>query len=80
MKNISLPSLIVAIAGLLALGTPHGAAAPLAPVPAAAKQPVVDEYQGVKVTDDYRWLEDTSDPAERTWVVAENQRTRAYFD
>ena len=55
-------------------------AAPVAPAPPASKQPVVDEYQGVKVTDDYRWLEKPDDPAVKTWVAAQNARTRAYFD
>ena len=27
-------------------------------VPTAIKRPITDEYHGVKVVDDYRWLED----------------------
>ena len=41
---------------------------------------VVDEYQGVKVTDDYRWLENWDDPAVKQWSAAENARTREYLD
>ncbi len=48
--------------------------------PAAPRRPVVDEYWGVKVTDDYRWLEDWSDPAVRAWSDAENQAARAVLD
>jgi prolyl oligopeptidase len=50
------------------------------PPPATPKKPVVDEYHGVKVTDDYRWLENWEDPAVRAWSDAQNQRTRAYLD
>ena len=67
----------VAFAGLAG---PFATAAPVAPAPPADKQPVVDEYQGVKVTDDYRWLETPGDPAVKAWVAAQNKRTRAYFD
>jgi prolyl oligopeptidase len=42
--------------------------------------PVTDEYQGVKVTDDYRWLENWDDPAVKQWSAAENARTREYLD
>ena len=56
------------------------AAVPVAPAPPASQQPVVDEYQGVKVTDNYRWLEKPDDPNVKPWVAAENKRTRAYFD
>src|SRR5258708_6491554 len=50
------------------------------PLPATPKNPVVDEYQGIKVTEDYRWLENWDDPAVRAWSDAQNQRTRAYLD
>ncbi len=48
--------------------------------PATPKHPVTDEYQGVKVTDDYRWLENWDDPAVKQWSAAENARTREYLD
>src|SRR5437016_10701447 len=48
--------------------------------PDTPKHPVTDEYQGVKVTDDYRWLENWDDPAVKQWSAAENARTREYFD
>jgi prolyl oligopeptidase len=48
--------------------------------PATPKHPVTDEYQGVKVADDYRWLENWDDPAVKQWSAAENARTREYLD
>jgi prolyl oligopeptidase len=48
--------------------------------PATPRHPVTDEYQGVKVTDDYRWLENWDDPAVKQWNAAENARTREYLD
>ena len=48
--------------------------------PDTPKRPVTDEYQGVKVTDDYRWLENWDDPAVKQWSAAENARTREYLD
>jgi prolyl oligopeptidase len=48
--------------------------------PATPKHPVVDEYHGVKVTDDYRWLENAADPAVKQWSGAQNQRSREYLD
>lgn len=49
-------------------------------LPPTPKKPVVDEYHGHKVADDYRWLENWDDPAVRAWSDAQNQRTRAYLD
>jgi prolyl oligopeptidase len=52
----------------------------IAQPPDATKRPVTDEYQGVKITDDYRWLENWDDPAVKQWTAAENVRTRQYLD
>src|SRR6266849_4790089 len=48
--------------------------------PATPKKPVTDVYHGVSVTDDYRWLENYSDPAVRAWSEAQNQYARKYLD
>jgi prolyl oligopeptidase len=55
-------------------------AACLAQPPATPKKPVTDTYHNVQVTDDYRWLENFSDPATRTWSDAQNSYARKYLD
>jgi prolyl oligopeptidase len=50
------------------------------PNPQTPKKPVTDEYQSVKVEDDYQWLEKDDDPEVKAWSNAQNQRTRAYLD
>src|SRR6266581_4245335 len=67
------------LCGALLMATALKAQSP-APLPATPKKPVMDEYHGVKITDDYRWLENWDDPAVRAWSDAQNQRTRAYLD
>src|SRR5207249_10507576 len=44
------------------------------------KRPVTDEYQGVKVEDNYQWLEQDDDPAGKAWSDAQSRRTRDYLD
>ena len=57
------------------------AQSPVIPAPPdTPKKPVTDEYRGVKVTDNYRWLENWDDPAVKQWSAAQNARTREYFD
>jgi prolyl oligopeptidase len=49
-------------------------------VPTAIKQPVTDEYHGVKVVDDYRWLEDGTSAQTEKWLAAENAYSLHYFE
>src|SRR5215471_10943478 len=48
--------------------------------PDTPKRPVTDEYHGVQVADDYRWLENWDDPEVKQWSAAQNARARAYLD
>ena len=45
-----------------------------------AKKPMVNDYHGVKVMEDYQWLEKAGDPAVREWSAAQNQQARAVLD
>jgi prolyl oligopeptidase len=47
-------------------------------IPATPKRPVTDTYHGVKVTDDYRWLEKDADPEVKAWS-APRTATRGLF-
>jgi prolyl oligopeptidase len=51
-----------------------------AKVPLAPQKPVVDEVQGHKITDDYRWLEDAASPETQHWVSDEMAYTRGALD
>lgn len=47
--------------------------------PAAVRGDHVDDYQGVKVPDPYRWMEDIDSPQTRAWVEAEARLSAAYL-
>jgi len=48
--------------------------------PPTEKKPVTDEYHGVKVVDEYRWLEESGSPAVKAWTAAQNEYSRAWLD
>jgi prolyl oligopeptidase len=48
--------------------------------PPTEKKPVTDEYHGVKVVDDFRWLEEAGSPAVKAWTDAQNKYSRAWLD
>ena len=58
----------------------HATLAGDAKVPATPKRPVETTYHGVKVTEDYRWLEDSAAPEVKAWSDAQNDVTRQFLD
>jgi prolyl oligopeptidase len=51
----------------------------LPPPPAVEATPVVDDYFGTKITDNYRWLEDAQSPQTRSFLTAQNAYTALYL-
>jgi prolyl oligopeptidase len=49
-------------------------------VPKAEKRPLEETLHGVKIVDNYRWLEDGSSPETQRWVEAEMAYTNAVLD
>jgi prolyl oligopeptidase len=69
---------LFSIGALFALSFYDAAAAE--PDAKTAKQPVTDEYHGVKVEDPYQWLEEDDAADVKAWSEARNMRTRTYLD
>ena len=60
----------------LMIATGVGAAA-IPPPPVAPVLPVVDDYFGTRVTDNYRWMEDRSAPRFVDWIKGQDAYARA---
>jgi prolyl oligopeptidase len=77
-RPFRVPSVTLAIATALLSAAALGRQTTTPPV--AEKKPVVDQYVGMKITDDYRWLENWEDPAVKAWSDAENAYARTVLD
>ncbi|MCH7591249.1 MAG: S9 family peptidase [Planctomycetes bacterium] len=69
---MNLPAFFTTLVSLAAL-------APAAP-PATNKAKVSDTFFGVKVSENYRWLEDAKNPEIRAWSDAQNVHARSVLD
>jgi prolyl oligopeptidase len=78
MKLASSVRLVIAVSLISLTALAQGPSIP--PPPATPTRAVADEYQGVKITDDYRWLENWDDPEVKQWSAAQNARSRDYLD
>jgi len=78
MRRMTLMTAVMLVAAMLLFGL--GCSQQTAKPPVTAKKPVTTEYQGVKVTDDYQWLENINDPAVKTWIDEQNQYARTFLD
>jgi len=73
-------SFLVGIAATAVLADDASVKFSLEKVPLAPQKPVVDEVQGHRITDDYRWLEDAASPETQQWVSDEMAYTRSVLD
>jgi prolyl oligopeptidase len=64
----------------LAIQVPSVCAPQTLQFPATPKKAVTDEHHGVKVLDEYRWLEDSADPAVRRWIDEQNKFSRSLLE
>src|SRR5262245_9058085 len=78
MRSCARAFLTLILAGLPAVAAAHQP--PPTALPDTPRQRVTDEYHGTLVADDYRWLEDASDPAVERWSDAQNALARAWLD
>ena len=69
------------IVAFLVIATGCVSTGPVVPTsyPQARMGDVVDDYNGVKVADPYRWLEDPDAPESRTWIEAQNKITYPFL-
>nr|WP_047165480.1 prolyl oligopeptidase family serine peptidase [Sphingomonas sp. Y57] len=79
--SIDRRTMLAAGGATLALAGSAPASAARAPAaPKARVEPVIDDYYGTKVTDDYRWMENPKDADWLPYLRGQNAHTRALLD
>jgi prolyl oligopeptidase len=70
----------LALYGQNSVQTIRGGGGVMLPLPPPTRaQPVSDAYQGTKIEDPYRWLEDAKSPQTRAWIGEQNNYTQQYL-
>jgi prolyl oligopeptidase len=69
----------LSLTGCITDNSPPDSPSPSLSYPVTRKTNVVDDYNGTKVADPYRWLEDDNSPETKAWVEAQNKITFAYL-
>jgi prolyl oligopeptidase len=80
MKSVSValtPALLVAV---VVFGTSCSKEPDSARPSSSLKRTVTNEYHGVKVADDFQWLEKAGDPEVKKWSATQNEAARRYLD
>ncbi len=79
-RTILISGSLLLISGLQLLLAGCAHIHPHAGQPGTPARPVADLYHGVKVIDDYRWLEAWDDPEVKSWSEAQNEYARSMLD
>jgi prolyl oligopeptidase len=74
--RLSLFASFIVLTSIVAVGAPPTATS----IPTTQKLPVTDVYHGVRVTEDYRWLEDFQNQEVRNWSATQNAYARSVLD
>jgi prolyl oligopeptidase len=80
MRRSLFVALLATMSSLSPAQTIHGREGiTLPPPPPVDTHPVIDDYFGTKITDNYRWLEDAKSPETRAYIDAQNAYTTRYL-
>lgn len=80
MKRIVIVLAALVLLAACSQGPPPQTILVKAPYPPTKKVPVINDYHGTQITDNYRWLEDASSPEVQAWTTLQEAYTRSITD